>query len=158
ITTRERNPHVPVTPDEIAADAVACLNAGASIIHIHNHDMNLCGVEAAAPYAAIAKMLLAERPDALWYPTNTHAPIPEHNSHLGLLVEQVPVHFGVLDPGSTNVGYFDDDGNPRGRAVVNDYDMIWHLAAELREWQLGASLAIHEPGYLRTTLALQERG
>jgi uncharacterized protein (DUF849 family) len=37
-TTRAQSPHVPITPDEIAADAVACGKAGASVIHIHVRD------------------------------------------------------------------------------------------------------------------------
>ena len=37
-TTKEMNPAVPYTPAEIARDAVACVKAGASIIHIHVRD------------------------------------------------------------------------------------------------------------------------
>jgi 3-keto-5-aminohexanoate cleavage enzyme len=37
-TTKEQNPAVPYTPDEIARDAVACAKAGAAIIHIHVRD------------------------------------------------------------------------------------------------------------------------
>lgn len=37
-TTRALTPHVPITPDEIAQDAVACVRAGAAIIHIHARD------------------------------------------------------------------------------------------------------------------------
>ncbi|MEA2516300.1 MAG: 3-keto-5-aminohexanoate cleavage enzyme [Actinomycetota bacterium] len=33
--TREQQPHLPITPDEIAADAGACEAAGASIYHLH---------------------------------------------------------------------------------------------------------------------------
>ncbi len=32
------SPYVPLTPDEIAADAVACAKAGAAIVHIHVRD------------------------------------------------------------------------------------------------------------------------
>lgn len=39
-TTRAMTPHVPITPEEIAADAVACAKAGAAIIHIHVRDEN----------------------------------------------------------------------------------------------------------------------
>lgn len=39
-TTRNQSPYVPLTPDEIAADAVACARAGASIIHLHVRDEN----------------------------------------------------------------------------------------------------------------------
>ena len=35
-TKPERNPHVPLTPDAIRADALRCLDAGASVIHAHN--------------------------------------------------------------------------------------------------------------------------
>jgi 3-keto-5-aminohexanoate cleavage enzyme len=37
-TTKKLNPHVPVTPDEIAVDSVDCVRAGASILHIHVRD------------------------------------------------------------------------------------------------------------------------
>jgi uncharacterized protein (DUF849 family) len=37
-TTKAQTPHVPVTPDEIAADSVACVKAGASVLHIHVRD------------------------------------------------------------------------------------------------------------------------
>ena len=37
-TTRKQTPYVPITPEEIAADAVACAKAGASIIHVHARD------------------------------------------------------------------------------------------------------------------------
>lgn len=32
------NPNIPYTPEEIAADTIACAEAGASIIHFHNRD------------------------------------------------------------------------------------------------------------------------
>ena len=37
-TMRDRNPHVPWSPEEIAADAAACCDAGASIVHFHARD------------------------------------------------------------------------------------------------------------------------
>ncbi|MDR2005719.1 MAG: 3-keto-5-aminohexanoate cleavage protein [Acidaminococcales bacterium] len=39
-TTRAQSPHVPLTPDEIAADVVAVAKAGAAIAHIHVRDKN----------------------------------------------------------------------------------------------------------------------
>ena len=42
-TTKERNPNVPLAPGEIRADALRCLDAGATIIHAHNHDIRLSG-------------------------------------------------------------------------------------------------------------------
>lgn len=37
-TMRDRNPHVPWSPAELAADAAACAAAGASIFHFHARD------------------------------------------------------------------------------------------------------------------------
>jgi uncharacterized protein (DUF849 family) len=39
-TTKQQNPHVPITPDEIAADVVNVAKAGAAIAHIHVRDKN----------------------------------------------------------------------------------------------------------------------
>ena len=32
---REQNPHIPWTPEEVAAEAQRCADAGAAIVHIH---------------------------------------------------------------------------------------------------------------------------
>jgi uncharacterized protein (DUF849 family) len=49
-TPRERNPNVPLTPKEIAADALCCLAAGAAIVHNHVDDVTLTGTAAAERY------------------------------------------------------------------------------------------------------------
>ena len=36
--TRDKNPHVPVTPQEIADSAIAAAKAGAAVAHIHVRD------------------------------------------------------------------------------------------------------------------------
>src|SRR4051812_26873571 len=38
VPTREQNPHVPITPAQIAAEARRCRDAGASIVHLHARD------------------------------------------------------------------------------------------------------------------------
>lgn len=39
-TTRAQSPYVPITPEEIANDAVECVKNGAAVIHIHVRDEN----------------------------------------------------------------------------------------------------------------------
>ena len=39
-TTKKQTPHVPITPDEIAQDGLECVQAGASILHVHVRDEN----------------------------------------------------------------------------------------------------------------------
>ena len=38
VPTRERTPHVPITPEEIADDVECCAAAGASVFHVHARD------------------------------------------------------------------------------------------------------------------------
>lgn len=35
VTPKAKNPHIPLTPEEIAADAYACWKAGAAVVHLH---------------------------------------------------------------------------------------------------------------------------
>lgn len=38
VPTRQLTPHVPITPQEIAADAYTCWKEGAAVVHIHTRD------------------------------------------------------------------------------------------------------------------------
>ena len=35
VTPKAKNAHIPITPEEIAADAYACWKAGAAMVHLH---------------------------------------------------------------------------------------------------------------------------
>ena len=65
------NPNRPFGPEAIAADALRCLEAGAAIIHTHVDppDMRKPSDDTAENYRAQFAPILAERPDALLYPT-----------------------------------------------------------------------------------------
>jgi uncharacterized protein (DUF849 family) len=159
MTTPARNPHVPLDPDAIRAEAIRCLDAGASIIHAHNHDIALHGRAAADAYLAAWKPLLADRPDTLWYPTLCSVPgMAARMEHIELIAKEVPLRLAVVDPGSTNIGAPGADGLPVGGVYANSYDDI-RTAFELCErLQTGPALAIYEPGFLQTVLAYHRVG
>ena len=50
---KEANPNIPITPDEIAASAYDCYNAGASIVHIHARDKDGLSTNDPAIYSEI---------------------------------------------------------------------------------------------------------
>ena len=55
-------PHLPLTPDEIAADAAAAVAAGASIVHLHVRDADGRPTQDAATFeAAILAIRGADR-------------------------------------------------------------------------------------------------
>ena len=164
--TPERNPHVPLSTEAIIEDSLKCFAAGASVIHAHNHDIRLNGKAGAEAYLAPWRIILAQRPDALWYPTLSVnqsdganlEPIQDRYSHYPFIAAEVPMPFGVVDPGSTNLGYPGPDGLPVGFSYVNSYSD--HAYAFGLAQQLGfiPSLAIFEPGFLQTTLTWYRAG
>src|SRR5258705_4387680 len=118
VTTKERNAHVPSTPDEIAADAIRCIDAGASIVHIHNPAMRLSTADAAAMYAEALRTMRRERPAAVLYPTmGGGATISERYDHHLPLAQEGLIDMGVIDPGSVNLS----SSGPDGTAPTSDY-------------------------------------
>jgi uncharacterized protein (DUF849 family) len=156
-TSKSSNRHVPVEPDEIAADALACIGAGAAIIHNHIDRFGLGVEEAAARYLEGWRPVLEARPDALIYPT-VHFGQTISYEHLVPLAA-AGLRVGLVDPGSVNLGPVDDDGVPKGVFVyANSFDAIDRAFEICREARLGPSLAIYEPGFLRAALAWQQAG
>src|SRR3712207_662850 len=68
-TSKRRNPNTPKTSQEIATDALACLDGGATVIHTHLEGLRQTGNEAADAYLAGWAPVLAARPDTIIYGT-----------------------------------------------------------------------------------------
>jgi uncharacterized protein (DUF849 family) len=161
VTSKQRNPHVPRQPDEIAADALACLDAGAAIVHNHTDVGVADGAAAAERYLEGWRPVLAERPDALVYPTvNFGADVRESYAHLPYLAESGLLRIGLCDPGSVNLGAAGPDGLPAvpGFVYANSYGDIHYQMELCAEHRLGPSMAIFEPGFLRTALTWWRAG
>jgi uncharacterized protein (DUF849 family) len=157
-TTKAQNPHVPREPDEIAADALACIDAGAAIVHAHV-EFGLSDDASAARYLEAFAPVLDRRPDALVYPTVNPAPdgTPGYD-HLAPLAAAGVIRIGIADPGSLNLGGV-RDGVPAGPYVYrNSFDLIGHAFDVCREHGLGPSMAIYEPGFLRAALGWWRAG
>ncbi|MBO0728829.1 MAG: 3-keto-5-aminohexanoate cleavage protein [Acidimicrobiaceae bacterium] len=160
-TSKEQNPHVPRTPEEITSDALDCLEAGAAIIHNHIDRAGITEAEAADRYLEGWRPILAERPDALLYPTVHFGSqsTPGGYEHLIPLAASGLLRVGLADPGSVNLGGVDAQGVPAGRFVyANSFSDIGRAFEICAEHRLGPSLAIYEPGFLRTTLAWWRAG
>jgi uncharacterized protein (DUF849 family) len=162
VTTPERNRHVPRTPAEIARDGIACLEAGAAVVHNHLDQMALDGPQAAARYLEGWRPLLAARPEAIVYPTvGIGGSVEERYAHISPLADSGLMRMSLVDPGSVNLGGADADGLPGGAldfVYVNSYGDIRHQVGLCERHRLGPSIAIFEPGFLRTTLAYQRAG
>jgi len=162
LTTKQRNPHVPQLPGEISADALRCLDAGAAIVHNHIDLLSAEPPAAAARYLEAWRPILSARPDALVYPTVGFGGGSEQRfGHIPLLAATGLLRMGLLDPGSVNLGAVDADGIPGGAfdfVYANSFSDIRHVMTLCAHCRLGPSIAIYEPGFLRTTLAYARAG
>jgi uncharacterized protein (DUF849 family) len=68
-TTKAQNANVPYGPDEVAADAIACAEAGAAVVHFHARDDDGEQDWSGAERYRQALELVAERSDVIAYPS-----------------------------------------------------------------------------------------
>lgn len=162
VANKQRNPNVPVTPDEIAGAALACLDAGAAIVHNHTDNPLDDGSAIAARQLEGWRPVFAARSDAILYPTAGFAgDAAARFAHIDILAASCAMRMSLFDPGSVNLGDVDADGVPGGHfdfVYKNDFADIRHQANLCTRHSLGPSIAIFEPGFLRCTLAYYRAG
>lgn len=162
VASKERNPHVPVTPHEIAADALACIGAGAAVVHNHTDNPLDDGAAIAARQLEGWRPVFEARPDAILYPTAGFAgDTAARFAHIPILAEACPMRMSIFDPGSVNLGDLGEDGVPGGNfdfVYKNDFADIRHQAELCVRHSLGPSISIFEPGFLRCALAYHRAG
>ena len=160
-TPRSHNPHVPKTPAEVAADAIACIDAGATVIHTHIEKLTVLGRPAADAYMEAYRAIQAARPGAILCPTaGAGGTLQERWEHTELIAESGLIKMSVLDPGSINIANSGKDGMPgsfRGVYAV-PFEEIDYLVDLMQRHRLGPSIAIYDPSYLQTTLAYHKAG
>jgi 3-keto-5-aminohexanoate cleavage enzyme len=164
-TPKTRNPQVPRAVDEIVADALACFEAGAAIVHNHN-DKPVVGepIHSAEPYLAAYERIRAAVPNAILYPTmGGGAPgvtMAQRYAHVETLTRAGHLRMGLVDPGSVNLGGLSEDRLPDATNAVylNTYADARYTIDWCREHELGPSVSIFEPGFLRLALAYHAAG
>ncbi len=161
---RDRQPMIPVSADEIVAEAIACADAGAAIVHFHPYD-EATGRQRDAYeiYAPIIERIRNAR-DVICYGTlpfagDVDARTPqgpaERFAAVQKLAETGLIEWSVIDPGSTNISAF--SGIAEGRAgfvYANPEAHVRHGLALARAHGITPSYAIYEPGFLRLGAAL----
>src|SRR5688500_4197024 len=65
VPTKQDSPSIPLSPEEIAADAVACARAGAALVHIHVRDEAGFPVHRRDLYERVVGLIRAEEPELI---------------------------------------------------------------------------------------------
>ncbi len=166
--TPGKSPHVPVTPEEIALDAMAAAAAGAAIVHIHVRDPETRrGSREVALYAEVVKRLRAANCPALinltagmggkllFGPGNPvqmaeGTDLVDASTRL-VHVEALRPEMCSLDCGSFNSGLGDE-------IYVSTWPTIRAMAARIRELGIKPELEVFDLGHLVSVLALMDEG
>ena len=152
ITPRSRNPRVPVLPAELASEAIACIDAGATIVHTHAHNLGAPIEELVGTYAECYETVLAARPGTILYPTVGLGSTPAlRNQHAAELATSGLIRQTFVDPGSVNLGGAGADGLPPTIDYVytNSFLDIRYGFDLCARHGLGASIAVFEPVFLK---------
>jgi uncharacterized protein (DUF849 family) len=161
VTSKRRNAVVPTTPEELARDAIACIDAGATVVHTHAHDLAADPEQGAEIYAATYEPVLAARPDVILYPTTgLGSNIETRYGHVPLLAERGLIRAGFVDTGSVNLGGTARDGLPPASDYVytNTFNDIAYKMQTCERLGLGPSISVFEPGFLRVVVAYHRAG
>jgi 3-keto-5-aminohexanoate cleavage enzyme len=130
------------------------------VLHNHIEGFDPAGETVVAAYLQGWIPVFAARPDTIIYSTVAGGKTPgERFGHYGPLAS-AGMKMGTLDPGSVNLGTHGEDGLPGPGSFVyrTSFRDIAALVEIHRAHRLGPSIAIYEPGFLRTTLAYELAG
>lgn len=161
------NPVVPCTPEEIAVDGLACLAAGATVIHNHTTDDVLGdgdGRHDPEPYRLAWEAIASAHPGAVCYPTMAGGGrgrrVEDRYSHIVELHRLGVLGMAVADPGSVNLTGRRADGSVAPSPVPYENspaDIDW-MFAWCRDHDVAVHVSIFEPGFLRLALGHLEAG
>lgn len=158
---------MPVTADAMIAEGIACVEAGASIIHFHAYDETTERQKDDTDLYARVIEGIREKVDAIVYGTlpmigtqncPTAAQITERHAAMAGLAERKLIEWMVVDPGSVNFAAVTDLARDRdGFTYLNPDAHIRHGLAMSERYGLHPSYAIYEPGFARQAAAMAER-
>ncbi len=162
----EQNPHVPYEDDDIVAQAVECMEAGAALVHNHTREpvFGKTGTMDAEDYARPWRKLLELRPDAILTPTMPAdpggVPVEERFAHIEAMAAEGLIAQGLVDPGSFSVSVPDAEGvfAPVRLVYRNDAHDSHYYVEACRRLKLGMSISIFEPGFVKFIMALHRAG
>lgn len=162
--SRERQPAIPITEDEIVEQAIACAQEGASIIHFHPYDpATQRQRDAYELYAPVIERVRA-KVDVICYGTLPFAgdvdardamTAEQRFAAVDKLAASGLLEWSVVDPGSTNISTRAALASGHEGFVYTNPESHIRYGLELcRHYGLHPSYAIYEPAFMRLGAAL----
>ena len=158
---------MPISQSQIIEEGIACVEAGASIVHFHAYNADTeKQADEAALYAEVIDGIRA-KVDAIVYGTlpmigtqNVVGAenIAERHAAMRELAERKLIEWMVVDPGSVNFAAYTRLAHDRdGFTYLNPDAHIRHGLAMCERFNLNPSYAVYEPGFMRQAAAMADR-
>ena len=143
--------------DQIVAQSLACIEAGAGIIH-HHHDMRLAEEDGVAALVETGRRILDEFPDTLIYTDYLSGKRAwEENAHLKVMEAEGVLTLFAIDPGLTTFASYDPEGIPTKTYLDGlRFDEADEMVAFSKRANVPISLGVFEPGAVRWIRAYEE--
>ncbi len=146
--TKENNPAVPYTVEEIAREAKLAHEAGASIIHLHVREDDGTPTQSRERFAECIKAIKKICPDVIVQPSTGGA--TGMSSEERLQPVALKPELATLDCGTVNFG--------GSEIFVNTEDMIVEFAAKMAEYGVMPECEVFDKGMIDMTLKLHKKG
>ncbi|HEY6912527.1 MAG TPA: 3-keto-5-aminohexanoate cleavage protein [Myxococcales bacterium] len=147
-TTREMTPHLPLTAEELAAEAVRCREAGASVIHLHVRRPDGTPTQDRALFQQ-ALDAIRSRCDVIVQTSTGGAVGMSADERAQPLECTPPPEMATLNAGSLNFG---DD------VFLNPFPLVREFARRMRAKGIAWELECYDVGHLEACLRLAEDG
>ncbi len=161
-SARAANPNVPWTPEEIAADAAACVAAGASVVHFHGRDPETGAPDPSAATLARTVELIGEACDAVTYCTLGAGTGADRVTRLAPLTEAATKpEVAPVDLGSFNLDPYDREAKAFATEeglYVNTVGTVRHLVDGIVAAGVTPAAVAWTVGSLRLLDALLDQG
>lgn len=144
--TREHQPNLALTPEEIAKDVHECLLAGASLAHVHARDPEGNATQDYSVYKEI-KEKIEERCDIIFQPSTGGA--VWHTFEQRIQPVDLKPEMATLDCGTVNFG---DD------VFMNTPEMIDKFAIKMSQMGVKPECEVFERGMIDNAARLVKRG
>jgi 3-keto-5-aminohexanoate cleavage enzyme len=144
--TREQQPNLPLTPEEIAQAAYECFKAGASIVHVHARDEEGNPTQSYDIYKDI-KEKTAEKCNVIFQPSTGGA--VWHTAEERMQPIALSPEMATLSTGTTNFG---------PDVFMNTEEYILKFANKMKEFGVKPEIECFERGMINNAVKLAKKG
>jgi 3-keto-5-aminohexanoate cleavage enzyme len=144
--TKDMQPNLPVTPEEIAEEAYKCYEVGASIVHVHARESDGTPTQSQKIYSEIKK-LIEKKCNIIVQPSTGGAVWHDIEERLQPL--KINPEMATLTTGTCNFG---------DSIFSNPMDYILRFAKEMNERNIKPEIEVFDRGMINNALYLVKKG